>query len=78
MYKRQDLRLNEPRYVKLPDIMKAKKKTLDVIESSEMETDFSSSIEVSSVTPPPPRESGVMVEDVDQLFTALKEKGLMS
>ena len=73
-----DLRLNEPRYVKLPDIMKAKKKTLDVIESSEMETDFSSSIEVISVTPPPPRESGVMVEDVDQLFTALKEKGLMS
>ena len=50
----------------------------DVIESSEMETDFSSSIEVISVTPPPPRESGVMVEDVDQLFTALKEKGLMS
>ena len=73
-----DLRLNEPRYVKLPNIMKAKKKTLDVIESSEMETDFSSSIEVISVTPPPPRESGVMVEDVDQLFTALKEKGLMS
>ena len=73
-----DLRLNEPRYVKLPDIMKAKKKTLDVIDSSEMETDFSSSIEVISVTPPPPRESGVMVEDVDQLYSTLKEKGLMS
>ena len=73
-----DLRLNEPRYVKLPDIMKAKKKILDVIESSELNTEFSSSIEVINVTPPPPRESGVMVNDVDELFVALKEKGLLS
>ena len=73
-----DLRLNEPRYVKLPDIMKAKKKVLDVIESSELNTEFSSSIEVMNVTPPPPRESGVMVNDVDELFVALKEKGLLS
>ena len=73
-----DLRLNEPRYVKLPDIMKAKKKVLDVIESSELNTEFSSSIEVINVTPPPPRESGVMVNDVDELFVALKEKGLLS
>ena len=73
-----DLRLNEPRYVKLPDIMKAKKKVLDVIDSSELNTEFSSSIEVINVTPPPPRESGVMVNDVDELFVALKEKGLLS
>jgi electron transfer flavoprotein beta subunit len=73
-----DLRLNEPRYVKLPDIMKAKKKVLDVIESSEMKTDFTSAIEVINVSPPPPRESGVMVEDVNELFAALKEKGLVS
>ena len=73
-----DLRLNEPRYVKLPDIMKAKKKVLDVIESSEMKTDFTSAIEVINVSPPPPRESGVMVENVDELFAALKEKGLVS
>ena len=73
-----DLRLNEPRYVKLPDIMKAKKKVLDVIESSEMKTDFTSAIEVMNVSPPPPRESGVMVEDVNELFAALKEKGLVS
>jgi Electron transfer flavoprotein, beta subunit len=73
-----DLRLNEPRYVKLPDIMKAKKKALDVIESSEMKTDFTSAIEVINVSPPPPRESGVMVEDVNELFAALKEKGLVS
>ena len=46
-----DLRLNEPRYVKLPDIMKAKKKALDVIESSEMKTDFTSAIE-KKVRPP--------------------------
>ena len=73
-----DLRLNDPRYVKLPDIMKAKKKVLDVIESSELNSDFSSSIEVINVTPPPPRESGVMVNDVDELVVALKEKGLLS
>jgi Electron transfer flavoprotein, beta subunit len=73
-----DLRLNEPRYVKLPDIMKAKKKVLDVIESSEMKTDFTSAIEVINVSPPPPRESGVMVEDVNELFAVLKEKGLVS
>ncbi|MBI32794.1 MAG: hypothetical protein CMD98_02860 [Gammaproteobacteria bacterium] len=73
-----DLRLNEPRYVKLPDIMKAKKKVLDVIESGELKTDFSSSIEVINVTPPPPRESGVMVNDVEELVVALKEKGLLS
>ncbi len=73
-----DLRLNEPRYVKLPDIMKAKKKILDVIESSELNTEFSSSIEVINVAPPPPRESGVMVNDVDELVIALKEKGLLS
>ena len=58
--------------------MKAKKKTLDVIESSELNTEFSSSIEVINVAPPPPRESGVMVNDVDELVIALKEKGLLS
>jgi electron transfer flavoprotein beta subunit len=73
-----DLRLNEPRYVKLPDIMKAKKKVLDVIDSSDLKTEFNSSINVISVTSPPPREPGVMVSDVDELFTALKDKGLMS
>ena len=73
-----DLRLNEPRFATLPNIMKAKKKVLDVIESSEMKTDFTSAIEVINVSPPPPRESGVMVEDVNELFSALKEKGLVS
>ena len=73
-----DLRLNEPRYVKLPDIMKAKKKVLDVIDSSDLKTKFNSSINVISVTSPPPREPGVMVSDVDELFIALKDKGLMS
>ena len=73
-----DLRLNEPRYVKLPDIMKAKKKVLDVIDSSDLKTEFNSSINVIGVTSPPPREPGVMVSDVDELFIALKDKGLMS
>jgi electron transfer flavoprotein beta subunit len=73
-----DLRLNEPRYVKLPDIMKAKKKVLDVIDSSDLKTEFNSSINVISVTSPPPRDPGVMVSDVDELFTTLKDKGLMS
>ncbi|MBT3993070.1 MAG: electron transfer flavoprotein subunit beta/FixA family protein [Gammaproteobacteria bacterium] len=73
-----DLRLNEPRYVKLPDIMKAKKKPMDVIDPNNLGVSLEPSLKVISVTPPPPRESGIMLDGVDDLFTALKDKGLIN
>jgi len=73
-----DLRLNEPRYVKLPDIMKAKKKPMDVMDPNDFGISLEPSLKVISVTPPPPRESGIMLDGVDQLFIALKDKGLIN
>ena len=73
-----DLRLNEPRYVKLPDIMKAKKKPMDIMDSNDFGISLEPSLKVISVTPPPPRESGIMLDGVDQLFITLKDKGLIN
>ncbi|MCY4155007.1 MAG: electron transfer flavoprotein subunit beta/FixA family protein [Gammaproteobacteria bacterium] len=66
-----DLRLNEPRYVKLPNIMKAKKKPLDVITPGELGIDVTPSIEVLKVTDPPARAAGVRVADVPELVDKL-------
>jgi electron transfer flavoprotein beta subunit len=72
-----DLRLNEPRYVKLPDIMKAKKKTLDVIPLGDLGVDAGPPLVEASFEPPAEREKGIMVDDVAGLITALKDKGLL-
>ena len=72
-----DLRLNEPRYVKLPDIMKAKKKTLDVLPLAELDIEPSPAIRETLFEPPAAREKGVMVDDVAGLIAALKDKGLV-
>jgi electron transfer flavoprotein beta subunit len=72
-----DLRLNEPRYVKLPDIMKAKKKTLDVVELSELGVEMNASFETLRHEPPAERQKGIMVEDVTELVAALRDKGLL-
>ncbi len=72
-----DLRLNEPRYVKLPDIMKAKKKTLDVLPLAELDIEPSPAIRETHFEPPAAREKGVMVDDVAGLIAALKDKGLV-
>jgi electron transfer flavoprotein beta subunit len=73
-----DLRLNEPRYVKLPDIMKAKKKPLDVLAPADVgiggETTAFATVRVD---PPPQRSKGIMVKDVGELVAALKQKGLV-
>lgn len=71
-----DLRLNEPRYVKLPDIMKAKKKPLDEIEYAELGVEASPAIRATAYEPPAAREKGIMVDDVAGLVAALKDKGL--
>jgi len=72
-----DLRMNEPRYVKLPDIMKAKKKPLEQIALAELGVEAGPQIAVSSYEPPQGRQRGVMVDDVAGLVTALKDKGLV-
>jgi electron transfer flavoprotein beta subunit len=72
-----DLRLNEPRFVKLPDIMKAKRKPLEVIALDELGVTAENNLEVSHYAPPPTREKGIMVEDTAQLVAELKTRGLV-
>ncbi len=69
-----DLRLNEPRYVKLPDIMKARSKPLDKLEASDLGVDIANRFEVLKVETPKKRQAGIKVESVDQLITELKNK----
>ncbi|WP_377152590.1 electron transfer flavoprotein subunit beta/FixA family protein [Roseateles sp. UC29_93] len=67
-----DLRLNEPRYVTLPNIMKAKKKQLDVVKPADLGVDVSPRIKTLSVAEPPKRSAGIKVPDVATLVTKLK------
>ncbi|MFL2699466.1 MAG: electron transfer flavoprotein subunit beta/FixA family protein [SAR86 cluster bacterium] len=69
-----DLRLNEPRYASLPNIMKAKKKELNVISLNDMGFDTSSRTELLSVELPAERDAGVIVESVDDLIDKLKNE----
>ena len=72
-----DLRLNEPRYVKLPDIMKAKKKPLEVTDLGALGVAADAHVKVVKWEPPAQRQKGVMVKDVAELVGALKKKGLL-
>ena len=72
-----DLRLNEPRFVKLPDIMKAKRKPLEVIALADLGVASENDLQVSNYAPPPVREKGIMVEDTAQLVAELKNRGLV-
>jgi len=72
-----DLRMNEPRYVKLPDIMKAKKKPLEQVPLADLGIEAAKPVVTSNFEPPAERERGIMVEDVDGLVAALKDKGLI-
>tara|TARA_B100001250_G_scaffold413958_1_gene449959 strand:+ start:4385 stop:5134 length:750 start_codon:yes stop_codon:yes gene_type:complete len=69
-----DLRLNEPRYASLPNIMKAKKKELNVIPVGDLGLDVSPRTELLSVELPPSREAGVIVETVEELVNKLKNE----
>ncbi len=69
-----DLRLNEPRYASLPNIMKAKKKELNVINLNDMGFDTSSRTELLSVELPAERDAGVILESVDDLIDKLKNE----
>jgi electron transfer flavoprotein beta subunit len=69
-----DLRLNEPRYVTLPNIMKAKKKTLEVLKPADLGVDVSSRIKTLKVSEPPKRGAGIKVADVAALVDKLKNE----
>ena len=72
-----DLRMNEPRFVKLPDIMKAKRKPLEVIALADLGVSVENNLQVSHHAPPPVREKGIIVEDTAQLVAELKTRGLV-
>ena len=72
-----DLRLNEPRFVKLPDIMKAKRKPLDVVPLDELGVAIDGNLDIGHHAPPAQREKGIMVEDTAQLVQELKNRGLI-
>ncbi|MCC5857989.1 MAG: electron transfer flavoprotein subunit beta/FixA family protein [Ectothiorhodospiraceae bacterium] len=69
-----DLRLNEPRYAKLPNIMKAKKKPLDTMTPEDLGVDVTPRLKTLKVTEPPKRSGGVKVADVAELVDKLKNE----
>ena len=71
-----DLRLNEPRFIKLPDIMKAKSKPLETIAIADLGVEAAPALTATNYAPPAKRSKGVMVKDVAELVAALKSKGL--
>ena len=69
-----DLRLNEPRYASLPNIMKAKKKPLETVTPEQLSVEVKAHVIQCSVAPPPERAAGIKVEDVAQLVDKLKNE----
>ncbi|MDC8801928.1 electron transfer flavoprotein subunit beta/FixA family protein [Halomonas pacifica] len=69
-----DLRLNEPRYAKLPDIMKAKKKPLDIKTPADLGLEITSGVTLLKVEPPAERQAGIQVGSVDELLDQLKHE----
>jgi len=72
-----DLRLNEPRYASLPNIMKAKRKPIDMKTPADYSIDMATRLTVLKVEEPAKREAGVIVESVEELVGKLKEKGVI-
>ena len=72
-----DLRLNEPRFIKLPDIMKAKSKPLESLAFADLGVESADFLQTTHFAPPSKRSKGVMVKDVAELVAALKNKGLV-
>jgi electron transfer flavoprotein beta subunit len=72
-----DLRLNEPRYVKLPEIMKAKKKPLETLPIGTLGVEAKQRLKLVKFDPPPHRQKGVRVKDAVELVEALRKKGLV-
>ena len=68
-----DLRLNEPRFVKLPNLMMARKKTIEKVKASELANDISTNLELLEVSVPPSRKAGIKVSSVEELLEKLKD-----
>jgi len=66
-----DLRLNEPRYASLPNIMKAKKKPIDPLTADDLGVDIAPRLQVLKVEEPPAREAGIVVETAEELVDKL-------
>lgn len=73
-----DLRLNQPRYIKLPDIMKAKRVTIEALTPQALEVNVEKSLKILKVSPPPKRAAGKKVADVKQLVDELKARGVLA
>ena len=73
-----DLRLNEPRYIKLPDIMKARRKPLETLEAGGLGLAAPPALKALVYEPPAQRQKGVVVEDVPALMGMLRERGFLS
>ena len=71
-----DLRLNEPRFIKLPDIMKAKSKPMETLQFADLGVDTGHMLKTTAFAAPAKRSKGVMLKDVGELVAALKAKGL--
>ncbi|HCH20858.1 MAG TPA: electron transfer flavoprotein subunit beta, partial [Cellvibrionales bacterium] len=69
-----DLRLNEPRYASLPNIMKAKKKPLDILTPDDLGVNLNATVSTLKVEPPAEREAGIKVESVEELVEKLKNE----
>ena len=69
-----DLRLNEPRYASLPNIMKAKKKPIDIYSPDELGVDITPRVKTLKVVPPAEREAGIVVETIEELVDKLKNE----
>ena len=72
-----DLRLNEPRFIKLPDIMKAKAKPLETLQLADLGVEAADTFKTTQYAAPSKRSKGVMVKDAAELVAALKQKGLL-
>ena len=72
-----DLRLNEPRFIKLPDIMKAKAKPLETLQLADLGVEAADTFKTTHHAAPSKRSKGVMVKDAAELVAALKQKGLL-
>ena len=73
-----DLRLNEPRYIKLPDIMKARRKPLETLAADDLVLAAPPALKALAYEPPAQREKGVVVEDVPALLGMLRERGFLN
>ena len=73
-----DLRLNEPRYIKLPDIMKAKKKPLALTDMATLGVNSAAQFRVIKTEAPPQRSRGILVKDVPELVAEMRKRGVVS